>query len=140
MPVPEAGTKAFLKNPELKQEREILQASKLYALTDSSTAEVTVNLKNVRPLISDVPPGGVMFIVLTLGLVPVNFPDRYVYKFTERNRETGEVTRYDMQLKVAQQTWLLNAFRDTQSKNAKLGEAMRAKIISEQESTVGKRK
>lgn len=133
LPVPETKQKAFVENPELKQELEILQASEMYVLADSNSAEVTVRLDTMRVYLDDIHGGAVFGFLITLGLGPLYTADKYEYGFTERNIKTGEVEKHILELKVAQRTWLLNAFQDVESKESKLGEALRAKMIGKSE-------
>lgn len=132
-PVPKTHKKAFVENPELKQELEILQDSEVYILADSNSAGVTVRLDTMKVYLDDINGGALIGFLLTLGLGPLYTADRYKYGFVERNTRTGEVEKYTFELKVAQRTWLLNVFQDAESKESKLGEALRAKMIEKSE-------
>lgn len=131
-PLLETRQSAFVKNPQLEQELKILQASNLYTFTDSTSADVTVRLDTMDTYPDDVEGSVVLGMTITLGLAPVYFADRYIYSYSKRIRKTGKVERDTFLLKVAQRTWALNAFLNAESKESKLGEALRAKVVNEE--------
>ena len=116
---------AFVTNPELTKEMEILRLSELYVFTDADTAEVRITLKplSVRRASGT---GRVLVSLLFLGLVPVYYPDVYWYEYDVASVVEPPV-QHSTELLVATRLWLLNVFRHKADFEQKLGEALRAK-------------
>jgi hypothetical protein len=74
--------KAYVVNPELKQEYEILQRSQLYELVQDSLEAVKIKLNPMQTaLMCGNPLIGTIF---TFGLIPSTVEDQYFYSFTEQ--------------------------------------------------------
>lgn len=108
--------KAFVTNKDLKQEYEILKASKIYELVNDSSYQVKIKL---YPIIEDSinpkcgnPMAGSM---LTFGLLPSYFYDNYKYKFDRIKNENIDAQEFDIEMR--QSLWLFNMFYPKSFKN-----------------------
>src|SRR5947209_12808269 len=73
---------AYVENPSLKKEYTILDGSGLFQLTrDSNNASVRIRLDTMVRRLSCGEP--ILGSVITLGQLPVYFPDVYFYRFRE---------------------------------------------------------
>ena len=79
-------TKAYVLNPELEDEYDILKRSQLYELSNDSLNSVKIRLK---PLQENLMCGNPLLgTVITFGLIPSAVEDNYLYSFTELNNES----------------------------------------------------
>ena len=130
---PEPRPAAYVSNPELDRELQILEASSLFALVDSVRATRTITLDTMVYYEEGIPTLVPVFQLLTLGLWPVYIPDIYVFGFSEHVHDTDEVHQHTFKLKVAEQLWTINIFRDHPARTIKLGEALRGEVLDAQD-------
>lgn len=102
-----AGPRVYIINDTLPKEREILTHSNLFTVVpDSAGADILIKL---YPLDRAIVCGQAMTAsMITLGQLPVLFPDRYNYIFDEIKQ--GMVTTRKLELKVAQRVWFWDMF------------------------------
>lgn len=115
---------AFITNPELKKEKEILTQSGIFILTDDSLDNHSVKIKLHR-LKRDFTCGQpILASAITLGQFPVYFPDRYQYQFDEIH--SSDTTTKKFELLIAQRTWFWDMFVIHKRLKQKAGKALLA--------------
>ena len=130
---PESRPAAYMPNPELDRELKILEASSLFALVDSVRATRTITLDTMVYYEEGIPAPVPVFQLLTLGLWPIYIPDIYAFGFSEHVHDTDEVHQHTFGLKVAEQLWTINVFRDRPALPIKPGEALREEVPDAQD-------
>jgi hypothetical protein len=115
---------AFIINPELKKEREILKQSGIFIFTDDSLSNDCLKIK-LHPLERKFSCGEpILASVITLGQLPVYFPDRYRYQFDEVYK--SDTTTRSFELMIAQRTWFWDMFVIHKNFKQKAGKALLA--------------
>ncbi len=119
---------AFITNPELKKEKEILEQSGIFVFTNDSLNNHSVKIK-LHPITRNFSCGQpIIASAFTLGQVPVYFPDRYRYQFDEINND-GTTTK-SFELLIAQRTWFWDMFVIHKRFKQKAGKALLANYYS----------
>lgn len=115
---------AFILNPELKNEKKILEQSGIFEFTDDSLNEqcLKIKLHAIKRGFSCGQPIVASFI--TLGQMPVYFPDRYQYKFEEINKSDSSLKYFE--LHTAQRFWFWDMFTFKKKFDEKAGKALLA--------------
>lgn len=114
---------AFITNPSasLWKEISILQSSDLFVFSkDSTAAEIKIK---VYPVIkSKVCGQGMVLSMVTIGQLPMLFPDRYVFSFDEIKNHVTLKRKYD--LKLSQRVWFWDMFVFNKNFKKKAGKAL----------------
>lgn len=105
-PKVESPVKAVILNPELREESQILERSRLYNLTSDPTTPTKIQLKPLGRMPSCGNP--LLGTILTFGLLPGRVGDRYEFTFTEKS-DGREIDRKAHML-VEMRTWILDLF------------------------------
>lgn len=106
----------------LKKEINILQSSDIYSFTkDSTAAEIKIK---VYPIINGKWPcgQGTILTMITIGQIPIRFPDSYFFSFDEIKNNITIKRKYN--LKVAQRIWFWDMFVFNKNFNKKAGKAL----------------
>jgi len=115
---------AFVTNPQLKKEYEILKQSGIFKLTNDSLSDESAKVK-LQPLSRGFICGNAIVVsVFSLGQLPVYFPDTYHYRFEEM-RGHNTISR-DFELQVAQRIWFWDMFAINKNFKGKAGKALLA--------------
>ncbi len=118
-------TSAYVINPELEEELNVLKTSGIYSLVSDSSCLTRIRLRkldrsacgnSVSPLLE-----------LTLGLIPLYAPDRYYYSFDEISRT--DTTQLTFELKVARRVSFYEIFRSQKDLNSKLAQALKGEYL-----------
>lgn len=105
----------------IKKELKILKSSDLFVITNDSTkADVKIKLYPIRK--SWVCGQGMIVSMLTLGQLPVHFPDRYYYQFDEI--EGKFVVKRKIELRIAQRVWFWDMFTFGRNFEKKAGKSL----------------
>jgi hypothetical protein len=114
---------AYILNPELAKEKEILKGAGIFAFTDSLSKDcMTIKLRPLERRLSCGQP--IIASLFTLGQVPVYFTDRYNYQFDEI--EHGDTILKRFELLVAQRTWFWDMFKVHKRFNQQASQALLA--------------
>lgn len=115
---------AFIINPELKKEFEILKKSEIFILTDDSLNENNLKIKllPMRKNLTFICGEPIIASVFSFGQIPVYFPDRYQFQFEEINQKDTIVKKFE--LDVAQQVWFWDMFVFHKNFTQKAGKAL----------------
>jgi hypothetical protein len=130
----EPARKAFVVNRELVKEFAILKSSGIFLFVDDSVSTDVIKV-NLSPLHKTLACGNGAFItLLTVGQVPVKYPDRYLFTFTEilDNVETEK----SFELNVATSVWFWNVFSSHKNFQKETGLALSADYYSKSPATV----
>ena len=123
---PPNPSKAYVTNPELEKEVEILRASGLYTITADPDAPTRITL---HPLMER--PGGCgnpyLATYLTLGLVPAAMPADYVFAFTIEDRRGPRQVKHWLRMDYTVSLW--ESFKIFHDENEELGKALRASAL-----------
>src|SRR5256885_2381452 len=94
---------AFVVNPELNMENQILKKSGIFDFTTDSTDEncIKIKLYHIKKRLVCGQP--IVLSAITLGQFPVYFPDIYHYKFDEIT--AGHAASKEFDLLLAQRVW-----------------------------------
>lgn len=112
---------AFVLNPNLIKELEILESSTIFNIVDDSTrADIHINLHPMEK--SFVCGQPLTLSMLSLGQVPVMLPDRYLFRFDEIDK--GVVTERKFELQIAQRVWFWDVFAFNKKFEEKAGQAV----------------
>ncbi len=114
---------AFIINEtdSIKKELKILKASDLFVITNDSTkADVKIKLYPIQK--SWVCGQPMVISMLTLGQLPIYFPDRYYYSFDEI--EGDSVIKRRIELKIAQRVWFWDMFAFRKNFEKKAGKSL----------------
>jgi hypothetical protein len=115
---------AFITNPELKAEYNILKKSKVYIIANDSLDVRCVKIR-LHPIKRSLVCGQpIIASLFTLGQLPVYFPDKYQYQFDEIDH--GKITSMNFELHVAQRFWFWDMFTFDKNFNKKAGKALLA--------------
>jgi hypothetical protein len=115
---------AFVINPELKKEYEILKQSGIFILTSDSLNDKAVKIE-LHPLFRGFMCGNAIVLsAFSLGQFPVYFPDTYHFKFEEMERQ--ETRSRDFELQVAKRIWFWDMFALNKNFKGKAGKALLA--------------
>ncbi|MGC4038075.1 MAG: hypothetical protein QM764_19090 [Chitinophagaceae bacterium] len=114
--------KAFVINPELKKEYAIVSQSGIFTLIADSTDESAVKIKLQKMDRRFTCGEPAIASMITLGQIPVLFPDRYEYQFDEITA-TGTVNR-KFELLIAQRLWFWDVFKLKKHFTEKAGKAL----------------
>ena len=99
---------AYVINPELKKENDILKQSGIFAFTNDSLNKDCVKIK-LHPLKRNYSCGQpIIASAFTLGQFPVYFPDRYQYEFEEISTSGTTIKKFELQ--VAERFWFWDMF------------------------------
>ena len=115
-----AGEKknAFIINPELKKEFEILKRSGVFNIVSDSSSESVVKIK-LYPLQKNFACGEpIIASWITLGQMPVYLPDRYQYRFDEVEPAITVQRHYELKLAMRYWFWDMFAFKKNFKKKA----------------------
>ena len=116
--------KAYVSNPELFKEYKYVQSSGIFQLTDDSTMAHIIQV-TLRPLQRKSACGEpVLLSLLTLGQVPVYYPDRQFISFSETRN--GETVQRNFALQIARRSWFWDLFSHDKKYSVKAGQAMLA--------------
>lgn len=121
---------AFVTNPELKKEHQILQQSGIFILTSDSLTRACLKIKLHRLERAFVCGQPIIASVFTLGQLPVYFPDKYRYQFEVINN--GETTLNDFDLLVATRYWFWDLFLFDKHFTKKAGKALLGNYLCSQ--------
>jgi len=104
---PDIAEAAWVTNPELSRELGILRGSGLYRITspDEATLEITLHGLEARFGCAN---GAPYTILMTLGLVPHNFVDDYLFSFDVTNHLTGATESFQVPVRARRRIWLLS--------------------------------
>ena len=121
---PKETRTAYVVNKELKREYKILEASKLFQLTNDSSDlhAIKVTLYPIKQRFVCGQP--ILAYVVFLGQLPVYFPDQYQYTFDEKIE--GLITRRHFELQVTKRYWFWDMFTFDKNFKAKAGQALLA--------------
>jgi hypothetical protein len=97
----EKPKKAYVLNNDLIKEYKILEYSKIYEMTNDSTIALKIRLYPIRrnPLCGE----PIIASWITLGQIPVSFPDTYRFRFEEIVNEKIKFNQFD--LKISKRVW-----------------------------------
>ncbi len=113
---------AYIVNPELKQERAVLEASRLYTISPDPGASHKITL---APLEKHPGCGNPMLgTILTLGLLPAHMPDSYTFGYTVEGPDGKQTFRHTVAVEYQYSLWEL--FFVFANDNKELGRALRA--------------
>ncbi len=113
--------KLFVINPELKKEYSILKWSGIFQITNDSTgADIMIRLFSLRR--NFVCGNAIMGGVITLGQMPVHFPDIYDFSFEEFS-DRGKI-EWSYQLKIVKRYWFWDMFTFDKNLKKKAGKAL----------------
>ena len=117
---------AYVINPELEHERQLLADSGIYRLTEAPSADIHVRL---YPLQAHLGCGYYsMGAFFTLGLKPSVARDQYIYRFDEIR--AGQEIRHEIELVTLQRTSFWELFRGSPTKDECLAEGIRGAFLS----------
>jgi len=124
----ENKNKAYVLNPELSNEFQILKKSGLYTIVEDSSNDSVRKIK-LYPIKKT---GGVLCgdpiigFAFTLGQVPMVFPATYQYQFDDFSK--SDTLHKQQELSVATRYWFWNIFVFNKNKNfnKKAGQALQA--------------
>ena len=118
---------AYVENDTLKKELKILASSELFKITsDSTKADLKVKL---YPMIKNFSCGQPMIVsMLTVGQLPVYFPDKYLFRFDEIEKD--RITPRNLELKIAQRIWFWDMFAFNKKFEKKAGRAVLGEYIT----------
>jgi hypothetical protein len=111
----------YIADQSLQKEMKILADSQLFTfIKDSTKADLKIRL---YPLEKAIACGQPMIIsMLTLGQLPVIFPDKYYYRFDEIEKD--KITTRKLELKIAQRVWFWDVFSFNKRFERKAGKAV----------------
>ncbi|MFT3846977.1 MAG: hypothetical protein QM725_18110 [Lacibacter sp.] len=113
---------AFVVNPELTKEYEILKSAEIYTITtDSNLADIQVKLYKIEKLFVCGQPA--IGSLITLGQIPVYLPDKYFFTIDEIRK--GEITKTKFELRIATRIWFWDMFNFKKNFNQKAGQCFR---------------
>jgi hypothetical protein len=115
--------KAYVQNPELK-EFQTFQAANIFQLTSDSTDATAVQIKLYPVGRSFVCGQAILASLITLGQLPVVFPDRYFFSFDEI--QSGTITHHRFKLQVATRYWFWDMFAFRKRFKQKVGQSLLA--------------
>lgn len=100
---------AYVVNPGLKKEYQILKEAGLFSLVTDSSAVGITTIK-LHPLERSFTACGNPLVAsaIVLGQLPVYFPDKYVYSFEEIGK--NRTTQKEFTLQIAQRVWFWDMF------------------------------
>lgn len=106
-PVPHTAEAAWVTNPGLSRELDILRESGLYSIAtpDQATLEITLHELESRFGCAN---GASYTVLMTLGLLPHNFVDEYLFSFDVTNQRTGAVENIQVPIRARRRIWLLS--------------------------------
>jgi hypothetical protein len=112
-------------NDSLKDEAEIIEFTGLYKLSSDST--LTTRLK-LYPLTTKTTVCGNAMIgsIITLGLLPTRFPNKYVYTYDIM--KSKDTITHNLELDITQQLWLFNLFSNKKNFKKQAGKAIAAQL------------
>ncbi len=115
---------AFVTNPELKTEYQILQAADIFELTsDSMLSDIT--RITLLPLVSKLACGNPLAAsMITLGQVPVYLPDTYIFQFSEQ--KGNQITQKHFPLQIQKRFWFWDMFAFNKRFTQKAGQTLSA--------------
>ena len=114
--------KAFILNPKLIKEYNILKESGIYIFTNDSSADSTIKIK-LLPIHNRIVCGeGILASWITLGQVPVLFPDRYQYAFNIIQKTDTIQMKFELQ--IATRIWFWDIFSFNKKFDRKAGQAL----------------
>ena len=116
--------KAFVVNPQLSKEFHILKKAGIFQFTSDSLDESTVRIKLSSMKRNFACGEPIIASVLTLGQLPVLFPDRYDYSFEEIGK--SDTIRKNFELHVATRFWFWDMFVFNKNFDRKAGKALLA--------------
>jgi len=129
---------AFIINPALKKENEILKESNIFTLTEDSSCENCLKIR-LHPLKKHPACGqGIIVSAITAGQFPVTFPDRYQYGFDEIH--PGDTLTRSFELLIAQRTWFWDMFVFHKKFNQKAGKTLLANYCTTTNSSLSAKK
>ena len=96
-----AGGEAFVINPALGQELDILRRARLYELTDDSSATIKIELKPLE--VAGACGNPLLGTTLTLGLFPGAVYDQYRFSYSERT--VSGVSERNVLIVVQMRVW-----------------------------------
>ena len=114
---------AYIVNPELRNELEILEYSGLYKTSTDKNSQIKITLNPIKPM-----PGcgnAALFSAITLGFIPVEYDEKFEFSFTESKGNLIKTHEYQLEnliLKSSNYEWLYFWSSD----NEQLGEALHA--------------
>lgn len=113
--------KAYILNPQLREEYKILRLSGAFDIaTDSSDAAINIKLYPLKRKLSCGQP--IMGSLVTLGQVPVLFPDRYQFQF---ETIAGDITTtHSIEMHIATQIWFWDMFVFNKKFDQKAGQIL----------------
>jgi hypothetical protein len=119
---------AFIINESdsIKKELKILKSSDLFTIVNDSTkADIKIKLYPIQK--GWVCGQGMIASMVTLGQLPVYFPDRYYYQFDEI--EGKFVIKRKIELKIAQRVWFWDMFAFRKNFEKKAGKLLLGEYI-----------
>lgn len=120
--------KAYVLNPQLKKEYKILKAANIFELVPDSAGSNTLKI-SLRPLKKRFTCGEpVLGSLITLGQVPVLFPDRYEFSFEEIAGNDSKV--HNVEMDIAEQLWFWNMFVFNKKFDKKAGQILLARYYT----------
>lgn len=104
---PDPTRSAWIVNPELKKEAEILKGAGIYVLANSpNEADCNILLQPLDKMF--ICGNGLIVHAVLLGQVPLTLTDRYYFSYQEINGKDSVTHNFD--LKVAQRYWFWDMF------------------------------
>ena len=121
---------AFIMNPELKRENNILKHSGIFEITSDSSNTNCVRIK-LHAVCRTGPMCGepILAGVFTLGQFPVYFPDQYNYEFEVISQR--DTTLKSFQLSVSKRYWFWDMFLFGKNFPKKAGKVLLANYYSQ---------
>ncbi len=115
---------AFVTNPELKTEYQILQAAEIFELTKDSM-QTDLTRITLLPLVTKLACGNPLAAsMLTLGQVPVYLPDTYIFQFSEQKGNL--ISQKQFPLQIQKRFWFWDLFAFNKRFEQKVGQTLSA--------------
>jgi hypothetical protein len=117
--------KAFVLNPELSKEFQIFKKAGIFDITNDSLDNSAIRIR-LYPIRRDYPVCGQPIIgwAITLGQLPVLFPDRYQFSFDEIHQ--ADTIHQEFELKIARRYWFWDMFTFKKKFKQKAGQTLLA--------------
>ncbi len=121
---------AFILNPELTKELQILKQSGIFKLVADTVNKPVVKIK-LYPLQKNFVCGQpVVGSFITLGQIPVLLPDKYQFKFDEVH--TTDTIQRNYELRIATRYWFWDLFAVKKNFSQKAGQTLLAEYYHPQ--------
>lgn len=115
---------AYITNPELKKEYQVLQAAQIFELTNDSLNPqvIRITLSSLQKKLTCGNPFAAS--IITLGQVPVYLPDHYIFCFTEQ--KDNQIIQHSFPLQIQTRYWFWDMFAFKKRFAQKVGQTLSA--------------